>query len=251
MKHPLENYRIIANHNFIAQMEDKFYTDYYHELNSGTYVDIDRDNNRMRVTGVDIYGNDFSEFISFTFYFLSEYEKLERESRSEIDKIILAILDETKQQVFIKGIIAELQDLQNAIKEISIKPEYDDCRKLLLRDSVRFSEVLKAIYFQNNQKEFISEKKSFKKLQWLGNTNILTTLFYDLINGVKSTNTPKLIDATPKEIELFIINNFVDKDGKEFDLKSTINTNLKHSKQSTKRALDGDGIDLNSYYKLE
>src|SRR5205085_1598803 len=125
MNHPLENYRKIAEPNFIFQTEEKFYSDYYAELSSGVYVDIERDKNRMRVTGVDISGNDFSEYVSFSFYFISNYNKLEIETRSIIDKIVLSHLEENKQELFIRNIIAELQALQTTINKLSVEPKYE------------------------------------------------------------------------------------------------------------------------------
>lgn len=243
MTHPLENYRKIAAPNFISQMEYQFYTDYYHELNSGLYVDIDKDNNRMKITGVDIYGKDFSTYISFTFYLLTEYEKLEKESRSEIDKIILNLLDEKKQQVFIKAIIAELQTLHDAIKELVIKPEYTEYRNLLLRDSVRYCELLKAILQQPN----LSTNNSTPKIQWLGKTNILATLIYDLWQGQdkgKGTSTRPMIKADKKDLEQLIINNFLDSKGKPLTI-STISDYLNTNKdKAAKRAKRGIRIEL-------
>src|SRR5689334_23254607 len=101
MKHPLENYKVIANSKFIKQVEENFYNSYYAELNTDLYADIDKENDRIKVTGVDLDGKDFSEYISFSFYFLTEYNKIETDTRSNIYKIILENLDEKKQQVFI------------------------------------------------------------------------------------------------------------------------------------------------------
>lgn len=223
MVHPLDNYRAIAKPDFIFHLEDRFYTDYHAELSSGLYVDTERDKNRMKVTGVDIYGKDFSEYISFAFFLLSEYEKLEKESRSEIDKIILTILDETKQQVFIKSIIAELQVLQNAIRRQSKNPKYNEFGKLLLRDSIRFSELLQIIY--QRKKESISNAASSKVI-WLGSNKQLGTLFFDLWKGQRGTkenpkNLKPLIDVkTKKQLMDFLENSFLNKKGESLKLGS-------------------------------
>ena len=52
IEHPLEKYRIIADTNFISQVEDKFYTVYYNELLSGLGVLIERENDRMYFSGL-------------------------------------------------------------------------------------------------------------------------------------------------------------------------------------------------------
>lgn len=250
MTHPLEKYRAIAKQDFIVHVEERFYTSYHDELINGLHVEIEKDKDRMYLNGVDLDGNGFEGYTTLSSYLLKEYDKLEKETRSNIDNAFLTLLGDNKQDVFIKSTIAELQTLQDAIKQLSIQPKHEEYRKLLLRQLSHFTELIQAIYQpERKQVNNSPESKSLSKLRWLGKTNILTTLFYDLSKGNSSTNTPKLIDATPKEIELFIVNNFTDKDGNDFPLNSTIETNLKKSKQSTKRA--NDSLDLNSYYNPE
>ena len=107
------------------------------------------------------------------------------------------------------------------------------------------------LIYQSDNRLKNSYSSDNKKLQWIGNTNILTTLFYDLINGIKSANSKKLIDASAPEIKAFIAKNFIDKDGNDFTHTTTIESNLKPSKQLTKRAKAGDAIDLNKYLTPE
>jgi hypothetical protein len=78
------------------------------------------------------------------------------------------------------------------------------------------------------------------KIKWLGNINVLTTLFYDLMNG-QDRNAP-LIETTKKDIIDLIVNNFVDSDGIQFS-KHTIETNLRDSTPE-KKAKRGDRIEL-------
>jgi hypothetical protein len=253
MVHPLENYRIIASPNFIQQMEYKFYDGHFAKLEKdGLHVFKEEDKNRIMVMGVDLEGNGFGEYISFSSFFLSEYNSLEKESRLEVDKTILAHLQEDKQQVFVKAIIAELQVLQDAISKLELEPKHEVYKSILLDKVIAFSKLIENIYLPQNQKLAVSTPtQPTKKLRWMGNTNILTTLFYDLINGIESAKIPRLIDADAPEIEAFIITNFIDKDGNDFPPKSTINTNLKPNKQQTKRAANGKAIDLGNYYKPE
>lgn len=239
MNHPLENYRKIAEANFIFQVEEKFYSDCYAELSLGLYVDIERDKNRMRVTGVDISGNDFSEYVSFSSYFISNYNKLEVETRSIIDGIILSHLEESKQELFIRNIIAELQVLQIAISKSSLDSNHEVYKSILFDKVNLFSQMLNEIYLT-------PKNISTPKIQWLGKTNILATLFYDLWKGQdkgKQPSTKQLINANKKDLEALLINNFFDEKGKQLT-ENTISDYLNSSKPE-KRAKKGVRIELN------
>jgi hypothetical protein len=239
MTHPLENYKIIANSNFILQAEENFYSSYFNELNAGLYAEIDKENDRIKVTGVDFDGKDFSEYISFSFYFLTEYNKLEADTRSNFYKIILQNLDEKKQQVFVKGIVAELQVLQNAITQILLTPKYEVYKSILLDKIKLFSSNLSEIYLTN-------PTLSITKIQWLGKTNVLATLIYDLWQGQdkgKEPSTRPLIQAQKKDLEALLINNFIDAKGKPLT-ESTISDYLNTSKPE-KRPISNFRIKLN------
>jgi hypothetical protein len=238
MAHPLENYRVIVKPDFIFQMEQKFYSDHYAELSKGLYVEIEKDSDRMYVTGVDLEGNDFDGHITFSSYFLSEYNKLEKESRSEIDNALFTLLEEAKQQVFIRNIIAELQVLQVAMAKLSVEPRQEVYKAILLDKVNMFSEILTNIYLT-------SQKTGAPKIQWLGKTNILATLFYDLWQGqekFKEPSTRSLIKAQKKDLEALLINNFLDEKGKPLT-ESTISDYLNSSKPE-KRAKEDIRIEL-------
>ncbi len=82
--------------------------------------------------------------------------------------------------------------------------------------------------------------KSNPKIKWLGKINILTTLFYDMLNG--QDRAMPLIDASLDDIESLILNNFLAADGKELS-KDTIHTILRPDKYD-KRAKKGDRIEI-------
>jgi len=238
MKHALEIYRVIAEPNFIVQIEEKFYSNYYEELNTGLYVDIEKDKDRMKVTGVDIEGKDFSNYVTFSFYFLSEYNKLEKQARFNIESIILSHLEENKQEVFIRNIIAELQVLQVAINETSLDSKQEVYKSILLDKVNLFSQNLSEIYLT-------PQKSTTPKIQWLGKTNLLTTLFYDLWQGQDKREEPStipIIKAQKKDLEALLINNFLDKKGKPLTV-STISDYLNTSKPE-KRAKQDVRIEL-------
>lgn len=78
------------------------------------------------------------------------------------------------------------------------------------------------------------------RIKWLSKTNVLTTLFYDLLNG-QDKGSP-LIEATVDDIKRLLINNFMDSDGKEFS-KDTLDTYLRPDRVE-KRAKRGDRIEI-------
>ncbi len=79
-----------------------------------------------------------------------------------------------------------------------------------------------------------------KKIKWLANTNILTTLFYDMLHG--QDKGPSLIDSTQEDIKNFLVNNFLDADGNELSV-GTVNTYIRADKPG-KRAKIDDRIEL-------
>jgi hypothetical protein len=243
MNLPLEKYRQIFTANFISQVEDKFYSSFCSELSLSLYVELERKNDRLKVTGVDLEGKDFSEYITFSFYFIDEYNKLESEARANIDKIILTYLDETKQEVFINNIIAELKVLHTTMSQSLVATKHEVYKSILLDKLTQFCSLLRAIY-----KRQCNETKSYTpKIQWLAETNVLTTLFYELLNGQKKTkkgasNTKPFIKAKTVDIERLLIENFLDLTGKPLSI-STIKTYLNNSRPET-RVGEGGRIEL-------
>lgn len=241
MAHPLENYRAIANKNFIKQKELSFYTEYASSLSNGLYVDIDKENNRLLVTGHDMYTNEgFSDHITFSSYFIDEYNKLEKEVRLRIDETVLTYLDVKKQETFIKGIVAELQVLQTAIEKNSLPAKVELYKPILLDKVSHLIQTFNEIYLT-------PQSSSTPKIQWLDKTNVLATLIYDLWKGqdkVKRASTRPMIKADKKDLEQLLINNFIDSKGKPLTI-STISDYLNTSKdKAAKRARIGVRIEL-------
>jgi len=86
----------------------------------------------------------------------------------------------------------------------------------------------------------IDRHVKYQKIKWLGKTNVLTTLFYDMLNGQDRRSS--LIEATQEDIKGFLMNNFLDADGNELTL-DTIVTYMRSDK-AEKRAKIGDRIEL-------
>jgi len=77
------------------------------------------------------------------------------------------------------------------------------------------------------------------KIKWKANINVLSTLFFDLLNG---QNGPPIIETTSKSLIDLIVNNFVDGDGMPLK-RSTIETHFSTEK-THKRAKIGDRIEI-------
>ncbi|MBL7735946.1 MAG: hypothetical protein JNL51_10830 [Chitinophagaceae bacterium] len=239
MKHPLEDYRTIASSNFILNAEDRLYINRYSELYQEVdSVERERDKDRLKIIIVsDIWGDGHVIYETVTRHFISEYNKLEKEARSNIDAFILTILEKQKQQLFIENTIATLQELQNAIATNSIEPKHEPLKAILLDKVVSFSKLIEDIYLKGNN--------SIPKIQWLGKTNVLATLIYDLWKGqdkIKQPSTKPLLKADKKDLEQLLINNFIDSKGNPLTI-STVSDYLNKSKPGT-RAKKGIRIEL-------
>lgn len=238
MAHPLESYRTIAKPDFIVHVEEKFYTTYHDELINGLHVEIDRTHSRMYLTGVDLDGNNFEGYTTLSSYVLKEYDKLEKGSLSHIEIEIMSRLDENKQKVFIKNIVAELHVLQTSIEKNYFEARYDTYKSILSDKVSQFIQALTQVYLSDRS-------SSSPKIQWLGKTNVLVTLIYDLWQGqdkIKEPSTRPIIKALKKDLEALLINNFLDEKGKPLT-ESTISDYLNSSKPE-KRAKKGLRIEL-------
>lgn len=85
-----------------------------------------------------------------------------------------------------------------------------------------------------------SQGQGRPKLKWLGNTNVLITLFYDLLNGQERADP--LIEADKNTLKEFLLTNFIDSEGNPLS-ESTIATLFTPSKVE-KRAKKGDRVEL-------
>jgi hypothetical protein len=84
------------------------------------------------------------------------------------------------------------------------------------------------------------------KIQWLGKTNVLATLLYDLWKGQDKgkgkSSTPPMIKADKKDLEKLLLENFIDSKGEPLTI-ATISDYLNTSKPD-KRAKIGSRIEL-------
>jgi hypothetical protein len=243
MVHPLRTYRAIAKPNFIANLEDKFFTEYYNYLLSGFDVEKDEENGILRISGFDLYNRGIQGDKTFSSYLIDECNKMEEDARKIIDETILTFICDKKKADFVNTILTELQVLYDGIKELKLKKKYEILRPILLNQIDSFSKLLNALYKPQKQQAY----NLAPKIQWLETTNLLTTLFYDLLNGQKKAkkgakNTRPFIKAKTTDIEKLLIENFLDSEGKELS-PETIKTYLNNSRPET-RVREGGRIEL-------
>jgi hypothetical protein len=116
------------------------------------------------------------------------------------------------------------------------------------------NDILKLLEYKTKTKIFppIQSQKTIEnhsesgqgrpKIKWLGNTNVLITFFYDLLNGQERTGP--LIEADKNALKDFLMNNFLDSDGNTLS-ESTITTLFTPSK-TDKRSKIGDRIEISN-----
>jgi len=135
-----------------------------------------------------------------------------------------------------------LQVLQTAIEKNSLPAKFELYKPILIDKIFHLSQTLYEIYLT-------SQSLPTPKIQWLGKTNVLATLIYDLWKGQEKgkakdkRRTPSLIKAEKKDLEALLINNFIDARGKPLS-ESTISDYLNTSKPET-RVNSGIRIELN------
>lgn len=159
-----------------------------------------------------------------------------------IDDAILAIDDEKKQTLYLKTIYKTLNSLILYAEKLGYVNKYifiANCLKDLK------AEILDKYQVPDDNEapkrlNLSSSPQSSHKLQWMGKSKVLITLFYDLYSNVENGGEP-LIKATKEQVKNFLLNNFIDKDSQPLS-PSSIDTLLTPSKEE-KRALNDDRID--------
>lgn len=159
-----------------------------------------------------------------------------------VDNALLSIDDEKKQSVYLKTLFKTLnslilysEGLEHLNKYIIIANALKDLKaELADRYNVQDDTVAQ------RQINIVTSPQTSHKLQWMGKSKVLITLFYDLYSNVENGGEP-LIKATKDQIKNFLLNNFIEKDGQPFSA-SSIDSLLTPSKEN-KRALKDDRID--------
>lgn len=176
-------------------------------------------------------------------YTVECYDEMERLFLSSLSKQVYSDLDNEKIKVFCTLTINNLNFIINKIKGILLNEDHQKCQNEIIAKLQNCISYLNENYFSNPVNTL---DKNPQKIQWLGKTNILATLFYDLWQGQDKGKgvaaTPSQIKAQKKDIEALLINNFIDSKGKPFTA-SVISDYLNKSKPE-KRAKKGVRIEL-------
>lgn len=183
---------------------------------------------------------------AFSGYTHEQYLQMasKRASRKILQDIESNIMQETsieKQRLQIKRLQSDTEYYIEKIKETRFTEKFP----FFLADLQIISEDIprKLKYLIKDE----TPGKQLKKIQWLGNVNLLTTLIYHLWQGQEKSYGPAfkgLIKAEKGELKAFLLNNFLDSDGR--DLKpDTVDDGLNTSDyKSDKRLIEGKRIEL-------
>lgn len=105
---------------------------------------------------------------------------------------------------------------------------------------------IKCSYLIPEKAEMKVFEKPIPKIQWLGKTNVLVTLIYDLWKGQdkgkNKPSTPSLLKADKKDLEKLLTENFLDSKGNPLTI-ATVSDYLNTSKPE-KRAKEGVRIEV-------
>jgi uncharacterized protein Smg (DUF494 family) len=215
--------------------------------------------------------NQYDEYINGN-QLSSDYEEFQLQTYSIYPEAEIKHLDlSTKGKMFTMWMKRTSQDLSSKflpryLSEVKLSPDIKFFYNKHIKKITDIKEQLALkfpdwIFFQTDIDEALEELEVFLnteekqinsnvgdrktnshkiRIKWLPTRNVLTTFFFDLLNG-QDKGSP-LIEATVDDIKRLLINNFVDSDGKEFS-KDTLDTYLRPDRVE-KKAKRGDRIEL-------
>ncbi|OYZ00989.1 MAG: hypothetical protein B7Y37_08820 [Sphingobacteriia bacterium 28-36-52] len=180
-----------------------------------------------------------------------DYLKSESLSKSKeiLTKIELQIENNNSAEGISLMINLKLKELEDTILSLNTDTYFNDEYHFFITDLENIRNILlnKYDFLRKGQtNKSIANSSANNKIQWLGKTNVLATLLYDLWKGQEKgkgkPNTPPMLKADKKDIERLLIENFIDSKGEPLTV-STISDYLNTSKPE-KRAKIGTRIEL-------
>lgn len=169
------------------------------------------------------------------------YDIRERVTLASIQEEVLKVLDEKKVQVYVKYIISNLNQVVKKVGGLNLENTLLAYRDAVVEKLQACILHLRETYLNVEQ----SEVSITPKIQWLGKTNVLATLIYDLWKGQekgKQQTTQSYLKAQKKDLVALLLNNFIDSEGKPLN-PDTVDDYLNSSKPQ-KRAKQGVRIEL-------
>jgi hypothetical protein len=180
-----------------------------------------------------------------------DYLKSESLSKSKeiLTKIELQIENNNSAEGINLLINLKLKELEDTILSLNTDTYFNEEYHFFITDLENIRNILlnKYDFLRKGQtNKSIANSSTNNKIQWLGKTNVLATLLYDLWKGQEKgkgkPNTPPMLKADKKDIERLLIENFIDSKGEPLTV-STISDYLNTSKPE-KRAKIGIRIEL-------
>ncbi|MBI1341734.1 MAG: hypothetical protein GC171_02240 [Terrimonas sp.] len=174
-------------------------------------------------------------------YTVECYEERQRLFLKQIKEQAFKDLDNDKTEVYIQLMSKILKQLIKSIQLIDLAKDLNPYREKVIAKLQTCITHLNDTFIQSP----ISKSNNTPKIQWLGKTNVLATLFYDLWQGQekgKNNKTKPLLKTQKNELEALLLNNFIDVRGEPLTI-NTISDYLNSSKPE-KRAKVGVRIEL-------
>lgn len=184
---------------------------------------------------------------TFTSYLTDKSIIISKEVSQYIDSQIQLESTKEGQQLKLARHMSEIDSyIQKMEANTFLNPEYD----FFIKDLSKIKLDILAQYAHLKEEPAISKIPIQNKIQWVGNINLLTTLFYDLLNGQEKgigknkITTPPLIKCQKKDIERLLAENFIDVNAKPLK-ESTISDYLNKSEaKSSSKLHSGSRIEL-------
>lgn len=228
--HPLVFFKdLIEESNTIEKLRQKFFSAYHSDM----ILELDRDREFIKVMN-PLDSESDSIFRYFHGYLKEACNEGMHGCLKQVEVDVLSAGDSAKEKNYLKKIVDEIDSL------ISKKNDRNDLDKytFIVTTLESTKEYIQSHYGLVKKDSHVSPLQTSPKIQWLGKTNVLTTLFYDLLNG-QDKGEP-YIHATKKDVMQFLIENFLDKNGDELS-ESTVQS---YFDKQEKKAKIGDRIEL-------
>lgn len=245
MPDPLYDLKNVANKKFFTDLPTRRIE--YTSVLEVIYDEEVTDHKNQLTRYCQTLNKNFSEYpavieVPFSGNFTVEcYDIREGFTLEAIQSEVLTVLDEKKVQVYVKYIISNLNQVLSKVLSLSLPKEFKTYQNVIADKLQLCIEHLKTTYLKL---EHVNSATT-PKIKWLGKTNVLATLIFDLWQGQekdKHTKTQKMIEAQKQDLVALLLNNFVD--SKNNPLKETTVDDYLNTSKPEKRAKKGIRIEL-------
>lgn len=165
------------------------------------------------------------------------YEVIETITKHKIEDEINN-LDIEKHVSFIQNTLQKLSYILIQIELLKVDDSMSLSHSNIIEKVNNFIKLIKRVYLKISDIKPV--KRTFNKIKWLGNKNVLGTLFYELWKGQTNDEgkTTKQMIEVPEKQDLinFIIENFIDDEGNEFKYSSLSGQLSESNNKSDERA---------------